>query len=81
MQDYISASEIGEYLYCQRAWWFRRQGVETSQPEVLKQGTEQHEELTKQVRQIERGSRIGRQLLWIGFVLFVFVLVVKFISQ
>ena len=26
----IRASEVGEYLYCARAWWLRREGVEPS---------------------------------------------------
>jgi CRISPR/Cas system-associated exonuclease Cas4 (RecB family) len=37
------ASEIGEYLYCQRAWWLRRTGVEPKNRAALEAGTAAHE--------------------------------------
>lgn len=30
-EQWIKASEIGEYLYCRRAWWLRRELGVTSQ--------------------------------------------------
>ncbi len=39
----IRASEIGEYLYCHRAWWLRHvQGFESSNQGVMAEGTEAH---------------------------------------
>ncbi len=38
----IRASEIGAYLYCARAWWYQKQGVESSHQAEMNAGTELH---------------------------------------
>ena len=41
----IRASEVGEYVYCARAWWLRREGVEqTRGHEARAAGTAWHAE-------------------------------------
>jgi hypothetical protein len=41
--DVIRASEIGEYVHCERAWWLGRvQGVENKNRAWMDAGTEWH---------------------------------------
>jgi CRISPR/Cas system-associated exonuclease Cas4 (RecB family) len=42
MPPIVRASEIGSYLYCHRAWWYRKQGVKSENQAELATGTELH---------------------------------------
>lgn len=50
-ERWIRASDIGEYLYCQRAWWYRLQGAASANVQELALGSRAH-------------ARHGRGLLW-----------------
>lgn len=39
----IRASEIGEYLYCQRAWWYASQGYQTNNQKTMESGSVFHQ--------------------------------------
>ena len=38
----IRASEVGSYLYCARAWWYHRKGIESANQAEMTAGTELH---------------------------------------
>ncbi|MBI3161716.1 MAG: hypothetical protein HYZ23_04370 [Chloroflexi bacterium] len=38
----VRASEIGSYLYCRRAWHYRKRGVESENQAELAAGTDLH---------------------------------------
>ena len=40
----IRASEIGEYVFCHRAWWLHQiQGVESANRELMRAGVVKHQ--------------------------------------
>lgn len=45
----IRASEIGSYLYCRRAWWYRLNGQESINQAEMAAGTELHRRHGRQV--------------------------------
>ena len=42
MPPVLRASDIGTYLYCRRAWMYRKQGVESENKTDMAHGTELH---------------------------------------
>jgi len=49
-QRWIKASELSEYLYCQRAWWYRLQGLDSANVKELTHGTAEHVQHSRGVR-------------------------------
>ncbi len=45
----IRSSDIGNYLYCHRAWWYRKQGVESENQAELSAGTALHRQHGRKV--------------------------------
>ncbi|MBI4759705.1 MAG: hypothetical protein ACOYYF_08435 [Chloroflexota bacterium] len=67
----IRSSEIGTYLYCRRAWWYRKQGVEPANQAELAAGTELHRRHGRQALASALTRTVGLILLMIALVMLV----------
>lgn len=67
----IRSSDIGSYLYCRRAWWYRKQGVESENQAELAAGTELHHKHGRQVLASTLNRTIGLILLMIALIILV----------
>ena len=68
----IRASEIGEYVYCARAWWLRRvAGLEPAGRERREQGTALHRRHGRAVVGSQALLLIGAALAIVALVLIV----------
>ena len=65
------SSDIGSYLYCRRAWWYRKQGIESENKAELAAGTELHQKHGRQVMASTLNRTLGFILLMIAIVLVV----------
>jgi hypothetical protein len=45
----IRASEVGSYIYCARAWWYQRKGIESANQAEMTAGTDLHRRHGRQV--------------------------------
>lgn len=67
----IRASDIGIYLYCRRAWKYRRDGVPSANQAEMSAGTELHKRHGRQVMASMLTRALGIILLLGAIVLFV----------
>ena len=67
----IRSSDIGTYLYCNRSWWYRKQGVESQNQSELAAGTELHAKHGRQVLASGITRTIGIILFMMAIVLLV----------
>lgn len=76
----VRASEIGDYLFCERAWWYTRQGLKSHNQTELAGGMAFHKEHADEARQILFRQVAGYLLLSAAVVIFIFALVSASIS-
>jgi CRISPR/Cas system-associated exonuclease Cas4 (RecB family) len=67
----IRSSDIGTYLYCNRSWWYKKQGVESANQTELAAGTELHAKHGRQVLASTITRNLGLALLMIAIVMLV----------
>lgn len=72
----IRASEIGEYIFCRRAWWLRRVGgVRPDNIEELAAGTHYHQQHGRLVFQANRNRQLAYLLIFLAFTILAFLVV------
>jgi hypothetical protein len=67
----IRSSDIGNYLYCRRAWWYKKQGVESANQAELATGFELHRQHGRKVLASSLTRTVGLILLMIALILLV----------
>ena len=73
----IRASEIGEYIYCHRAWWLGRvMGVENANRAQLEAGIARHRVHGQMVRRADRLRRAA--LVLVAVAVFLALLLLAF---
>jgi hypothetical protein len=65
--DVLSASEIGQYIYCSCAWRLQRSGYEPESP-FLESGKQFHVAMGNRIDGLEGKMRYSRLLVLLGFV-------------
>jgi hypothetical protein len=70
----VRASEIGNYLFCQRAWWYARQGIKSANQKELAGGAAYHAEHAGQARRILISQIVGYLLMLCALLLMVYAL-------
>ena len=64
----LRASEIGEYVYCHRAWWLHRvKGLESANRAQMQAGTAKHLEHGRAVQRADTMRRLAIVLFAVAF--------------
>lgn len=72
---WIRASEIGDYVFCRRAWWLKRvRGVAPQNVRQLEAGTAHHQQHGRLVQRSIWAKRAAYAVLFVAVALLVFQL-------
>ena len=67
--DWVSASELSEWAYCERAWWYARHRLPTLAAPARERGAARHDTVAREAHQIERQRGLAIVLLLAGLAL------------
>lgn len=79
-ERYIRASEIGTFVYCQRAWYLARQGAPTALQAERDHGTEFHRQHGEETMRAAAAAELPARIFGIAaLILFLIGLVLWFL--
>lgn len=78
MNTFVKASEIGEYVYCQRAWWLRFKDLLPT-TSAMEAGTAGHNALSQRIQQFRKLMRLALIILGLGILLLIIALSIYFL--
>lgn len=61
--EWVTASELGDWAYCRRAWWYTRQGAARDTGSRLAAGTAGHAVIARQVTRIAQQRGLAVRLM------------------
>ena len=67
----IRSSDIGNYLYCRRAWWYRVQGFQSENQSELASGTELHRKHGRKIMAAELSRTLAFIIMLVALILLV----------
>jgi hypothetical protein len=76
----IRASEIGTYLYCQRAWWYQSQGAPSQNQAEMAGGSAYHYRHGRKVVRAGLARLAGWLLLVLALILLVAALTLQWVG-
>jgi CRISPR/Cas system-associated exonuclease Cas4 (RecB family) len=74
--DYVTASEIGDYIFCKRGWWLNFNGLLPKNEKML-QGTLAHENLARRLLNFDTKKTIAFLLIVLGILLIILYFLVS----
>jgi hypothetical protein len=77
----ITASEIGTFSFCQRAWFLENQGEPTALTQARDRGATDHATRANAVLQGQKTARAARILLTLGLLVLLCVLLVGWLTR
>ena len=77
----IRASDIGSYLYCRRAWWYRLNGQESVNQAEMAAGTDLHRTHGRKVLAAGLQRTLGFILLLVASVMLTAFVLLYFLSS
>lgn len=65
----LRASEIGQFRFCERAWWYARSGKPSTSMHLLESGSKAHRSHIRKVRRWMAIQRLGLGVMLAGLML------------